>query len=126
MRAMESKIDLKYQKRAWHKMSAKIFSTADIGYGKIEVVVYKGKHQIRFACYTKIKSDALLLAPHEKINLWFKVESKLHKGKWYNDLWLMHFEPAKVKLGKPTEFTEPTQDEPSESLLFKFGRKEFE
>ena len=123
---MESSPDLKYQKRAWHKMSAKIFSTSDIGFGKIEVVVYKAKRQIRFVCFTDIKHDALLLAPHEKINLWFKTDSKLYKGKWYNDLWLMHFELAKPKPSKPTEFIEPTEDAPSESTLFKFGNKGFE
>ena len=119
-------VELKYQKRAWHKMSAKIYSVKDVGYNNVEIIVYKGKRKIRFKCFTEVKHDALKLPPNEKINLWFKIESKEYNDKWYNDLWLMHFENPKVKLAERQVNTLSTQANSLGMFPRKFGNSDFE
>lgn len=121
-----SSVELKYQKRAWHKMSAKIYSVKDVGYNNVEIVVYKGKRKIRFKCFTEVKHDALKLPPHKKINLWFKVESKEYNDKWYNDLWLMHFEEPKVKKATSPVNTLSSQRGGLDIFAQKFGNADFE
>lgn len=102
--------DLKYQKRNWSKQSARVFSTKRNSRGSVDLIVYVAKRKIKFECYRDNKEEILKLAPHTRIHIWFRLDSKEHNGKWYTNASLQHWE---VPNG-PTESS--PHNRPSEHL----------
>ena len=62
---------LKYQKRAWCKITARVFMSQRINNTMVELIVYKAKKKIKFTCFNALQHDILKLNPHDKINIWF-------------------------------------------------------
>ncbi len=102
---------LKYQKKAWGKLTATVVSCANTGYnGAWEVLVSKGKSQIMMTCFNEgLYGGLKAIRPSKTFDFWYSLKSKNHNGKWYTNAYLMHFEPKK-KRSKPEKKSEGKTD----------------
>lgn len=90
-------MDLKFLKRAWHKKTCKVYELNIIYNNNIEIIIFKNKKLLKLIYFGDNRSELLKYKPSDKIKIWFKVESRQYKKKWYTDAYLMHFEPPEVK-----------------------------
>lgn len=114
---------LKYKKRNWHKLIARIYLVEKRDNCSFyDVVLYKSEKKLHFTVFNDSIIEKLkVLRPNDKVVIWFSAKSRLHNEKWYTNLWIQHYEsPNEAYKKKHIE-----QDNINKGMI-DFNNEEFE
>ena len=97
--------NLKYAKRSWSKDNLRLKETVKVAYGDdkhLHLVIMKGTNRtVAFNCFNPELIEIILKAKKdEKLKVWFTVESRQYKEKWYTNALIKWIEIPRLEAEK--------------------------